>query len=207
MGIGPRHNAQKAPPRSSSDLKCLGKALHTYYNTKIKNMCTPEICTFASEISKMFWTSPIQWIRPGQTPPIPSCPLHLPKALILWGPAATLMWILLQEAQNYNTLKAASLGSVIVQISANIWNKQIWAHAVFLHCSHLCSIPSGSLEEGVMISYLHAGFECSVHLCSDGNNLSNPVKKSRTLQNANMQLYKGLNMPFYVLLKVVRKSL
>lgn len=55
-----------------------------------------------------------------------------------------------------------------------------------------------------MISYLHAGFECSVHLCSDGNNLSNPVEKSKILQHANMQLYEGLNLPLCVLLKTVK---
>lgn len=55
-----------------------------------------------------------------------------------------------------------------------------------------------------MISYLHAGFECSVHLCSDGNNLSNPVKKSKTSEHANMQLYKGLNLPLCVLPEVVK---
>lgn len=46
-----------------------------------------------------------------------------------------------------------------------------------------------------MMSYLHAGFECSVHLCFDGNNLSNPVKKNNTLQYIIMQLNKGVNLP------------
>lgn len=180
MESGHRHNAQKAPPRFSSDLKWLGKALHIYYNVKIKNMSTPEIHIFVSEVSKMLWTPSIQWIWPGPTPPIPSCPLHLTKASILRGPISTLTWIISQETHNYNTLKAVSLGSVIVEISASIWNKYIWTPAVFLYCSHLCSIPSASLEIRVMISYLHAGFECSVHLCSDGNNLSNSVKKNKT---------------------------
>lgn len=46
-----------------------------------------------------------------------------------------------------------------------------------------------------MIAYLHAGFERSVHLCFDGNNLSNPVKKNYILRYVIMQLNKGLNLP------------
>lgn len=46
-----------------------------------------------------------------------------------------------------------------------------------------------------MISYLHTGFECSVHLCFDANNLSNPVKKNNILWYVIMQLNKGLNLP------------
>lgn len=46
-----------------------------------------------------------------------------------------------------------------------------------------------------MISYLHAGFERSVHLCFDGDNLSNPVKNDNILWYVIMQLSKGLNLP------------
>lgn len=38
-----------------------------------------------------------------------------------------------------------------------------------------------------MISYLHAGFERSVHLCFDGDNLSNPVKNNNILWYVIMQ--------------------
>lgn len=47
-----------------------------------------------------------------------------------------------------------------------------------------------------MISYLHAGVECSVHFCFDGYNLSNPVKKSKIfLWYVIMQLNKCLDIP------------
>lgn len=48
-----------------------------------------------------------------------------------------------------------------------------------------------------MISYLHAGFECSVHLCFDGDNLSDPVKKNNILWYVIKQLNRELNLPKY----------
>lgn len=48
----------------------------------------------------------------------------------------------------------------------------------------------------MVMSYLHAGFECSVHLCFNGNNLSNSVKKSKIfLWCVIMQLNNGLHLP------------
>lgn len=90
MGIGHRHNAQKAPPKFSSDLKWSGKALHTDCSMKIKIMCTPETCTFVPEVSEMLWTPPILWIWPGPAPPLPSCPRHLQRLQFLR--AQLLLW-------------------------------------------------------------------------------------------------------------------